>query len=186
MLACNSSHLTFLMMCSAYRLNKQGNSIQLCNTFSILKQPIVLYRILTAASWHTYRFLRGQVRWSHLSKSFPQFAMIHIVKGFSVVDETEVDVLLKFPCFLYNPENVGNLISSSFSSAEPSLDIWNFLRHIMLKPSMQDFKHDLTSMGDQCDCPMISTFFGTKMSRCYLCFIIMLRSPPKVGGFVIC
>ena len=103
--------------------------------------------------------------------------MIHIVKGFSVVDETEVDVLLKFPYFLYNPGNDGSLIPSSFYFAEPTLDIWNFLSRIMLKPSMQDFKHDLASMGNQCNCSMISTFFDTKMSRCYLCFIIMLRFP---------
>ena len=89
--------------------------------------------------------------------------MIHTVKGFSAVNETEIDVFLKFPCFLYNPPNVGNLISSSSSFSKPTLDIWNFLVHVMLKPSMQDFKHDLTSMGDECDCPMVSTFFGTTL-----------------------
>ena len=89
------------------------------------------------------------VWYSHLSKSFPQFVMIHTVKGFSVVDEKEIDVLLKFPYFLYNPVNVGSLISSSSSFSKPGLDIWKFLVHIMLKPSMQDFKHDLTSMGDE-------------------------------------
>ena len=67
---------------------------------------------------------------------------------------------LKFPCFLYNPLNVGNLSSSSFSFSKPSLDILKFLVHIMLKPRMQDFKHDLTSMGVECDCSMVSTFFG--------------------------
>ena len=86
------------------------------------------------------------VWYSHLSKSFTQFVMIHTVKGFSVVDEKEIDVLLKFPYFLYNSVNVGSLISSSSSFSKPSLDIWKFLVHIMLKPSMQDFKHDLTSM----------------------------------------
>ena len=50
------------------------------------------------------------VWYSHLSKSFPQFVMIHIVKGFSGVDETEMDDFLNFPCFLYNPANVGNFI----------------------------------------------------------------------------
>ena len=84
--------------------------------------------------------------YSHLSKSFPQFVMIHTVKGFSVVNETEIDVFLNFPCFLYNPVYVGNLISSSFSFFTPRLDIWKFLVHIMLKPNMQDFKYDLTSM----------------------------------------
>ena len=53
------------------------------------------------------------VWYSHLFKSFPQFVMIHTVKGFSLANETEVDVVLKFPCFLYDPENVDNLISDS-------------------------------------------------------------------------
>ena len=72
-----------------------------------------------------YRFLRRQVRWSAIpiSKSFPQFVMIHIVKGFSVVNETEVDDFLEFPCFLYDPANVGNLISGSSAFSEPSLNI---------------------------------------------------------------
>ena len=59
--------------------------------------------------------------------------------------------------------NVGNLISGSFAFSKPSLDIWKFLIHIMLKSSMQDFKHDLTSMGDECNCLMVSTFFGTTL-----------------------
>ena len=86
--------------------------------------------------------------------------MIHMVKGFAIVDATKRDAFLKFPCFLYNSANVGTLISS-FS--KPSLDIWKFLVHIMLKPSMQDFKYDLTNMGDECNCPMISTFFDTTL-----------------------
>ena len=94
------------------------------------------------------------VWYSHLSKSLPQFIMIHTVKGFTVVEETEIDVFLKFPCFLYNPVNVGNLISSSSSFSKPSLDIWKFLVCIMLKPSMQDFKYDLTNIGDECNCLM--------------------------------
>ena len=71
------------------------------------------------------------------------------------------DVFLKFPCFLDNPVNVGSLVSSSSSFPKLSLDIWKFLVHIMLKLNMQDFKHDLTSMGDECDCPVVSAFFGT-------------------------
>ena len=98
--------------------------------------------------------------YSHLFKSFPQFIMIHTVEGFSVVNQTEVGVFLDFPSFLYDSVNVGNLISGSSSFSKPSLDIWKFLVHIMLKSSMQDFKHDLTSMGDECNCSMISTFFG--------------------------
>ena len=101
--------------------------------------------------------------YSNLSKNFPLFVMIHTVKGFSIVNESEINVFLKFPCFLYNPASVGNLISSSSSFSKPSLDIWKFLVHIMLKPSMQDFKHDLTSMGDECNCPLVNTSFGTTL-----------------------
>ena len=85
--------------------------------------------------------------------------MIHTV----VVDETEIDVFLEFPCFLYNPANVGNLTFGSSSFSKPSLDIWIFLVHIMLKSSMQDFKHDLSSMGYECNCPMVITLFGTTL-----------------------
>ena len=106
----------------------------------------------------------GKMVWySHLSKSFPQFVMIHRVKGFSIVNETEIDVFLKFPCFLYNPANVGNLISSSFPFSKPSLDIWKFMIHLILKPSMQDFKHDLTSMGNECNWLMVNIFFGNTL-----------------------
>ena len=73
--------------------------------------------------------------------------MIHRVKGFSVVDETEVDAFLEFPCFLYDPVNAGNLISGSSVFSKPSLDVYKLLGHLMLKPSMQDFEYDLTSMG---------------------------------------
>ena len=86
---------------------------------------------------------------------------MHVVKGFSVVDKTKIDVFQKFPCFLYNPANVGNLISSSSSFSKLCLDSWKFLVRIMLKPSMQDFKHDLTSMGDEYDGLIVSTLFST-------------------------
>ena len=63
------------------------------------------------------------VWYSHLSKSFPKFIMIQTVKGFGIINETEVDVLLEFPCFLYDPANVDDLISDSFAFSKPSLDI---------------------------------------------------------------
>ena len=73
-----------------------------------------------------------------------------------VVVESEVNVFLEFPCFLYDPANVGNLISGSSYFSKHSLDIWKFLFCVMLKPSMHDFKHDLTSVGDECNCPMVT------------------------------
>ena len=101
------------------------------------------------------------VWYSHLSESFPQFVMIYTVKGFRVVDETEIAVFLKFPCIFYTPATVGNLISSSSSFSKPSVDIWKFVIHLILKPSIQHFKHDLTSMGNECNCLMVRTFFST-------------------------
>ena len=86
--------------------------------------------------------------------------MTHAVEGFGIADEREVDVFLEFPSFLYDPVNVGYLISGSSSFSKPSLDIWMVLVLIMLKPSMQDFRHDLTSMGNECNCPMVSIFFN--------------------------
>ena len=68
------------------------------------------------------------------------------VKGFSLVNEAEVDIFLKFPCFVYNPLNVGNLISSSSAYSKPRLYTWNSSVHILLKPSLKDFEHKLTSM----------------------------------------
>ena len=88
----------------------------------------------------------GKMVWySHLFKSFPQSVMIHTVKDFGVVDETEGAIFLEFSCFLHYPAKVFNLISGSSAFYKPSLDIWKFLVHIILKPSMQDFEHDLTN-----------------------------------------
>ena len=91
------------------------------------------------------------VGYSHLFKSF-QFVTI---QGFNAVNETEVNVFLEFPCFLYDPANGGNLISDSSAFSKPRLNIQKFLVHVMLKPSMEDFEHNLTSMGDKCNCPRV-------------------------------
>ena len=74
-----------------------------------------------------------------------------------------VDVFLEFPSFLYDPENVGNFISGSSDFSKTSLDTWKFLIHTMLKSSMQDFKHRLTCMGDECHCPVVRTFFDSTL-----------------------
>ena len=63
-----------------------------------------------------------------------------------MVNEAEVDVFLQLPCFLHDPANVGNLISGSSASSKPSLYIWKFSVHILLKPSLQDLEHNLASM----------------------------------------
>ena len=120
--AYNSSSLAFLMMCSAYRFNKQGDSRQPCHSFFDLKPISCSIQGSTIASWPTYRFLRRQVRWSGIPISLRAFHSLSTVKGFSIVSETEIDVFLKFPCFLYNPLSVGNLISSFSNFSKPTLD----------------------------------------------------------------
>ena len=82
--------------------------------------------------------------YSYFFKNFPQFVMIHTVKGSSIVNKTEVDVFLEFSCFLYDPANVGNLISGSPAFSKPSLNTWKFLVCLLLKPSLEDFEHNLT------------------------------------------
>ena len=98
--------LAFHMMYSACKLNKQGNNIQpWCTPFLIWNQSVFPCPALTVASWPAYRFLRRQVRWSGISICLRifQFVVIHTVKGFSVVNQTEVDVFLDFSCFFYDP-----------------------------------------------------------------------------------
>ena len=83
------------------------------------------------------------VWYTHLFQNFPQFVMIHTVRGFCVVNETEVDVLLEFSCFFYDPMDVGNLISGSSAFSKTSLNIWKFTVHILLKPNLENFEHYL-------------------------------------------
>ena len=88
-----------------------------------------------------------QVVWySHLLKNFPQFVVIHTVKGFSVVNEAEVDLFLEFSFFFYDPTDVGNLISGSSAFSKSNLYIWKFLVHVLLKPSLENFEHYFASM----------------------------------------
>ena len=86
------------------------------------------------------------VWYSHLLKNFPQFVVIHTVKGFSIVSEAEVDVFLEFSCFFYDPTDVGNLISGSSAFSKTSLNIWKFSVHMLLKPWLEDFEHYFASM----------------------------------------
>ena len=84
--------------------------------------------------------------YSYLVKDFPQFVVIHTVKGFGVVTIPEVDVFLEFPYFFYDPMDVGNLIIASSAFSKSSLNIWKFLVHVLLKPSLQNFEYYLASM----------------------------------------
>ena len=81
--------------------------------------------------------------------------MIHTVKGFSVVNEVEVDVFLEFPCPFYDSVNVGNLISGSSAFSKPSLYITRVSIHVLLKTNLKDFEHNLTSMRNEHSCPVV-------------------------------
>ena len=103
----------------------------------------------------------GKVVWySHHFKNFTQFVVIPTVRGLSVVSETEVDVFLELLCFLHNPMNVGNLISGCSAFSKPSLYIWKFFIHILLKPSLTDVEHHLIRMWEEHNCMVIWTIFG--------------------------
>ena len=81
------------------------------------------------------------VWYAHLFQSFSQFVVIHTVKGFSVVNEAEVDVFLEFSFFFDDPMHVGNLISSSSDFSKTSLNIWKFMVHVLLKTGLENFEH---------------------------------------------
>ena len=81
------------------------------------------------------------VWYSHLLKNFPHFVVSHSIKGFGVVNKAEVDIFLELCCFLYDPMDVGNLISVSSAFSKSSLNIWKFSVHIPLKPLLENFEH---------------------------------------------
>ena len=86
------------------------------------------------------------VWYSYLFKNFPQFVVIHTVKGFSVVNEAEVDVFLKFSCLLYDPVNVDNLVSDFSAFSKSSLNIWKFMDYVLLKPGLENLEHYFVSL----------------------------------------
>ena len=86
------------------------------------------------------------VWYSHLFQNFPQFIVIHIVKGFDIDNEAEIDVFLELSCFFDDPANVGNLISGSSTFSKTRLNIWKFMIHVLLKPGLENFEHYFTSV----------------------------------------
>ena len=86
------------------------------------------------------------VWYSHLFQNFPQFVVIHTVKGFGIDNKSEVDVFLELSCFFHDLADVGNLISGSSVFSKISLNIWMFMVHVLLKPGLENFEHYFTSM----------------------------------------
>ena len=86
------------------------------------------------------------VWYSHLLKNFPEFVVIHAVKGFGIVNKAEVDVFLELSHFFDDPTDVGNLISGSSAFSKSSLNIWKFTVHVLLKPGLENFEPYFASM----------------------------------------
>ena len=81
-----------------------------------------------------------------LLKNFPKFVVIYTVKGFGIINKAEIDIFLKLSCFFYDVMDVGNLISASSAFSKPSLNIWELMVHILMKPGFINFEHYFASM----------------------------------------
>ena len=103
----------------------------------------------------------GKVVWySHLFKNFPQFTVVHTVKGFDIVNKAEADVFLGLSCFFDDPTDLGNLNPCSSAFSKSSLNIWKFLIHVLLKPGLENFEHYFASLSDECNFAVVGSFFG--------------------------
>ena len=129
----------------------------------------ILEPVCCSMSNSNYRFLTciqisqeaGQMVWyPHLLRNFPQFVVIHTVKGFGIVNKAEIDVFLELSCFFDDPEDVGNLMSGSSAFSKTSLNIRKFTVHILLKPGLENFEHFFTSMWDECNCVVVWAFLA--------------------------
>ena len=103
--------------------------------------------------------------YSHLFKNFPQFIVIHTVKGFVIVNKAELGVFMELSYFFDDPADVGNLISGSSAFSKSSLNIWKFTVHVLLKPGLENFEHYFASVWDECDCAVVWGFFDIAFLR---------------------
>ena len=102
----------------------------------------------------------GQVVWySHLFKNFPQFIVIHTVKGFGILNKAEIDVFLDLSCFFWWSNGCRQFDLWFLCLSKSSLNIWKFMVHVLLKPGLENFEHYFTSMWDECNCAVVWTFF---------------------------
>ena len=86
------------------------------------------------------------VWYAHLFQNFPQFIVIHTVKGFGIVNKAEIDIFLELSWFFNDPEDVGNLISGSSAFSKSKLNVWKFSVHVLLKPSLENFEHHSSTL----------------------------------------
>ena len=108
----------------------------------------------------------GQAIWySHFLNNFPQFIMIHTVKGFDIVNKAEIDVFLELSCFFNDPMDVRNLISGLSAFSKTNLNIWKFTVHVLLKPGLENFEHYFTRVWDESSCAVVWAFFAIAFLR---------------------
>ena len=157
-LVCDSSSPVFLMMYSAYKLNKQGDNTQPWRTpFPILNQSVVPCPVPTVASWPAHRFFRWQVKWSHTPISLRIFQfVIHRVKGFSIVNLYWLWNSLAFST-IQQVLAIWFLVLYLFKT---SLYIWNLSVHRLQEPSLKDFEHNIASIWNEGNCMVVWVFFG--------------------------
>ena len=96
----------------------------------------------------------------HLFQNFPQFDVIHTVKGFDEINKVERSFFLQFSCFFDDPADVGNLICGFSAFSKPILNIWKFMFHVLLKLGLKTFEHFFANVCDEYDCVVVGTFFG--------------------------
>ena len=127
------------------------------------------------------------VWYSHLFQNCPQLVVIHIVKGFGIVNKAEIDIFLELSCFFHDPADAGNLISGSSAFSKTSLNIWKFMVHLLLKPGLENFEHYFTSVWDECNlCGSLSIlwhclFLGLEWK---LTFVILRTNQKSIANFV--
>ena len=109
------------------------------------------------------------VWYSHLFQNFPQFIVIHTVKGFDIVNKAEVDVFLELSCFFHDPADVVNLISGSSAFSKTSLNIWKFTVHVLLKPGLQNFEITLLATSYVLCISLMFVDFSVTLSMTFLC-----------------
>jgi len=161
--ACDSSSPTFHVVYSAYKLNKQGDNMKPCtflSQFWLVPCPMISSHCCFLTCIWVPQETTKVVWYFHLLKNFPQFVVIHTVKGFSVLSVAEVDVFLDLSCFLYDPKVVDNSISVSSAFSKSSLYFWKLSVHTLLKPSLKDIEHFFASMWNKCNFMLAWTFLA--------------------------
>ena len=115
------------------------------------------------------------VWYSHLFQNFPQFIVIHTVKGFGIVNKAEMDAFLELSCFFHDPSDVGNLISDSSAFSKTSLNIWKFMVHVLWKPGLKNFEHYFISMWDECNCAVVWAFICQRMLKERMLWLLLIK-----------